>query len=72
VLGVETFLLVYALGILEHGYEASPLEAIAYKLQNEFEEGENSGGLFSTVVSHAQDLSDRAAAVFAKHGLRFQ
>lgn len=36
-LGIEPFLLLYALGLLQHGYENSPLEAMAYNHQRRFE-----------------------------------
>ena len=35
-LGVEGFLLTYAAGLISHGYRNSPLEAMAYDLQNYF------------------------------------
>jgi len=35
VLGPERFLVVYACGLLEHGYEDSPLEAMAYELEGQ-------------------------------------
>jgi hypothetical protein len=39
VLGPEEFLLMYAAGLAEHGYENSPLEAMAYEHQARFEAG---------------------------------
>jgi hypothetical protein len=39
VLGPEDFLLLYAAGLSEHGYENSPLEAMAYAHQARFEAG---------------------------------
>jgi hypothetical protein len=36
-LGVDNFLVAYAVGLLQHGYEQSPLEQMAYGLQGEFE-----------------------------------
>jgi hypothetical protein len=38
-LGVDKFLLAYGLGLLQFGYEQSPLEAMAYNLQSGFESG---------------------------------
>ena len=38
-LGVNEFLLTYALGIAQHGHMQSPLEAVAYDLQDQFEKG---------------------------------
>lgn len=37
-LGFERFLLAYALGLARHGYEQSPLERIAYAIQQRFDE----------------------------------
>ena len=37
-LGVDDFLLAYAVGLMQHGYEQSPLEQIAYRLQTAFEQ----------------------------------
>lgn len=38
-LGVDRFLLVYGLGLLQSGYRDSPLEAMAYRLQADFDCG---------------------------------
>jgi hypothetical protein len=37
-LGVDNFLLAYAVGLMQHGYEQSPLEQMAYRLQTAFEQ----------------------------------
>ncbi len=37
-LGVDRFLLAYGVGLVRHGYEQSPLERMAYRLQKEFEQ----------------------------------
>ena len=36
-LGIDKFLMVYALGLLQYGYRNSPLEVMAYEYQNIFE-----------------------------------
>jgi len=36
-LGVDNFLLAYGVGLIQHGYEQSPLEQMAYRLQGDFE-----------------------------------
>jgi hypothetical protein len=36
-LGVDTFLLTYAKGLFEFGYDKSPLEMMAYQHQHRFE-----------------------------------
>jgi hypothetical protein len=58
-LGVREFLLTYALGILLHGYEASPFEAIAYDLQLEFESGQTRTGLVDVLERHALEANKR-------------
>jgi len=55
VLGAGPLLLTYALGILANGYTRSPLEAIAYELQQEFEEGRVRSGLVDVIAAHARD-----------------
>ena len=37
ILSPDSFLIVYAVGLLAHGYENSPLERMAYELQRVFE-----------------------------------
>ena len=53
-LGVRDFLMTYALGLFAHGYRQSPLEAIAYRLQSEFETGVTRTGLVDVISAHAQ------------------
>jgi len=38
-LSVDNFLLAYGLGLIQRGYEQSPLEQMAYTLQRSFENG---------------------------------
>ena len=38
-LGVDRFLLAYGIGLVQFGYRESPLEAIAYDIQTDFERG---------------------------------
>jgi hypothetical protein len=37
-LGVDNFLLAYAIGLFQHGYQQSPLEQMAYQLQAAFDQ----------------------------------
>lgn len=55
-LGVRDFLMTYALGLLAHGYRRSPLEAIAYDLQRDFEAGITRPGLVDAITEHAVDV----------------
>ena len=59
-LGVRDFLMTYALGVLTHGYRQSPLEAIAFRLQAEFEAGVTRPGLVETIATHARVVHARA------------
>ena len=53
-LGVRDFLMTYARGLFEHGYRQSPLEAVAYQLQSEFETGVTRTGLVDVISTHAR------------------
>jgi hypothetical protein len=71
-LGVRPFLLTYGLGILQHEYEHSPLEAIAYESQARFEQGIAMSSVTEHVGRHALQVSQDAAALFRAHGLEFE
>jgi hypothetical protein len=68
-LGADEFLLTYALGVAQHGYVQSPLEAIAYELQGRFENGAVLRAIGDFVAPHALAARDSAADVFRNHGL---
>lgn len=68
-LGVRPFLLTYALGILQNGYEQSPLEAIAFESQARFEEGNAMSLVAEHVARHALQVRQDATTVFRAHGL---
>ncbi len=53
-LGVENFLLAYGIGLMQCGYEQSPLELMAYSLQTAFEED----SLPSDLVSVIEERTD--------------
>ena len=53
-LGVDNFLLGYGLGLIQHGYEQSPLEQMAYTLQRSFE----NGTLPEHLVRHIEERTD--------------
>ncbi len=69
-LGVDEFLLTYALGIAQHGYVQSPLEAIAVDLQARFARHGALDGVVDRVARHAVETRDAASAVFRAYGLR--
>lgn len=68
-LGVRSFLLTYAVGIVQYGYKQSPLEAIAYDLQSKFEQQSVLKSVPQVVAQHAIEARNAVAAVFATKGL---
>jgi hypothetical protein len=68
-LGVDDFCLSYALGLLQHGYAKSPLEAMAFDLQSQFDRGAPVPDMAAAIVVHARRSRDEAAQVFRQHGL---
>jgi hypothetical protein len=69
-LGIEDFLLTYALGAAHHDYAQSPLEAVAFEAQSAFERGIQLPGFIEAVRAHARETRDAAAMVFRSAGLR--
>jgi len=55
-LGSEKFLLLYAAGLLQCGYRNAPLEEIAYRLQQLFEQGKNLLNVELLVKEHCRSL----------------
>lgn len=53
-LGVDNFLLVYAIGLFQHGYQQSPLEQMAYQLQADFDQKRMLENLVE-VINHRSD-----------------
>jgi len=68
-LGVRPFLLTYALGFIQHGYAASPLEAIAFEYQARFERRLAMSSVVKNVTRHAERSRDKAAAVYRASGI---
>ena len=68
-LGVRRFLLTYAVGIAQHGYETSPLEFSAYELQARFERGEAIPGLVEFITWHAEQARREVENLFLSVGL---
>ena len=55
-LGVDRFLLAYALGLAQFGYEESPLEAMAYTLQGQFDSGTAFLGLMNVIERQTDEV----------------
>ena len=63
-LGVDAFLLTYGAGVMQHGYAHSPLEAIAYDLQSQFDREMPIPGLEAMVAAHARETAATYASLF--------
>jgi len=68
-LGVDDFLLTYGVGILQRGYDQSPLEAIAFAAQTLFETGAGIPALVEAVTTHARTERATISALYAQHGI---
>jgi hypothetical protein len=66
-LGVDRFMLTYGLGVVERGYAHSPLEAIAYDLQSQFDREIDIPDLEAVVSAHARAAWRHTASVLADH-----
>jgi hypothetical protein len=60
-LGVDKFLLAYGLGLLQFGYEQSPLEAMAFGLQQRFASGTLPNNLVRVIEQATDDVWSHAA-----------
>ena len=69
-LGMREFLLTYALGIAQYGYLQSPLEAMAFDLQAQFEQGALLLSVAERVARHAAEAREAASTMFRMHGLK--
>src|SRR5262245_18919655 len=68
-IGVQPFMLTYGLGLIERGYAHSPLEAMAYDLQSQFDREIAIPELEAAVSAHARDAWSHTASVFADHDI---
>ena len=62
-LGVDNFLLAYGLGLLQFGYEQSPLEQMAYSLQQLFERGAVPNDLVRIIENGTDEVWNQVAQV---------
>jgi hypothetical protein len=62
-LGVPDFLLTYAVGLVQYGYAQSPLEAIAFELQQRFERFALRGFVDADIARHAATAGDAVTAL---------
>ena len=62
-LGVDKFLLSYGLGLLQYGYEGSPLERMAYELEEQFARGEQPTQLVRFIEEGSDAIWSQVARV---------
>jgi hypothetical protein len=55
-LGVDNFLLAYGVGLIQFGYEKSPLEQMAYTLQKNFDIGLIPNGIIDLIYKQTDDI----------------
>jgi hypothetical protein len=68
-LGRRDFLLTYGVGLVLLGYERSPLEAVAYHIEAEFEAGREVSHLEEDVAGHARMAHREAIDLLRREGL---
>ncbi|MGH7793542.1 MAG: hypothetical protein ACREQ2_01355 [Candidatus Binatia bacterium] len=59
-LGVDNFLLAYAVGLLQYGYEQSPLEQMAFELQARFDQQRVLENLVEFIEVRTDDVRETA------------
>lgn len=64
-LGTGRFLLAYGLGLLQFGYENSPLESMAYGFQRGFEVGMPPRNLVGSIEQATDEVWDQAAQLIS-------
>jgi hypothetical protein len=65
-LGVNDFLLAYGAGLLQFGYEASPLEAMAYSLQASYDRGKLPKDTIELIKQRTGVIWSSVSALFPK------
>jgi hypothetical protein len=64
-LGVDNFLLAYAVGLMQYGYQDSPLEKMAYSLQARFDSGILSGDTVRLIQKQTDDIWDMVSTLIS-------
>ena len=60
-LGVDNFLLAYGVGLVQFGYQKSPLEQLAYSLQRSFDNGRPPQDLVSVIETRTDAIWTQVA-----------
>ena len=55
-LGIDNFLMTYGIGLVQFGYERSPLEQMAYKLQDSFDRGSVPPDLIESITKQTDSI----------------
>jgi hypothetical protein len=67
-LGATNFLLAYGVGLLQFGYENSPLEEMAYTLQQDFDSGKFPEGLPGIIEARTDSIWESVAPILQAGG----
>jgi hypothetical protein len=67
-LGVDNFLLAYGVGIVQFGYEKSPLEQMAFELQGKFDNKERLPKLVSHVNRRTDEIWNQTCKMLKEKG----
>ncbi len=62
-LGVDNFLLAYGIGLMRSGYRHSPLEEMAYALQEKFDRGACPEDLIAVIHQRTDAIWENVAAL---------
>jgi hypothetical protein len=65
-LGVDDFLMAYGAGLMQFGYRDSPLEQMAYSLQEGFERGNLPSGVVALIQQRTDAIWTSVAQLFSK------
>ncbi|MFX0204068.1 MAG: hypothetical protein ACFFCW_48845 [Candidatus Hodarchaeota archaeon] len=65
-LGVDNFLLAYGIGLIQFGYENSPLEQMAYTLQRNFEMGSIPNGIVELIEQQTDAIWNQVTPLLNK------
>jgi hypothetical protein len=65
-LGMDNFLLAYGAGLLQYGYERSPLEQMAYQLERSFHRGMLPGDLVGLIRQETDSIWQRTLRLLAQ------
>jgi len=63
-LGVDRFLMAYGAGLMQFGYRRSPLEAMAYAMQDDFDRANLPEDLMGGIQQQTEAIWKGVAALF--------